>query len=167
MSILKKFKPENFQTKGHYWDTFGHTETEVSAKWVIRFLKHRNAMLKVAGRKVPDNGWAPFTYGQINTFYRKMRRKSKNPGESITFNRLVPGTHYYMSSSPNPPKDRKCISPGHGMGLGYNHLCENDSSIDIEKVEGGDPHQPNPGDIYRVTEKFVSMLATNPQLLIR
>ena len=167
MSILKKFKPEDFQTKDHYWDTFGNTETAVSARWVIRFLKHRNAMLKVAGQKVPNNGWAPFTYRQINTFYRKMRRKSKNPKESITFNRLVPGTHYYTSSSPNPPKDRKCISPGHGMGFGYNHLCENDSSIDIEKATNGDPHRPNPDDIYHITEKFVATLAARPHCLSR
>jgi len=167
MSILEKFRPENFQVKEHYWDTFDHQETEISARWVIRFLKHRNAMLRVAGQKVPNNGWAPFTYKQINDFYRKTRRKSKSSEESITFNRLVPGTHYYTSSSPTPPKDRVCISPGHGMGLGYRHLCENNFSISIEKAEGGDPHRPNPGDVYRITEKFVTTLAANPQMLVK
>jgi hypothetical protein len=60
-----------------------------------------------------------------------------------------------------------CISPGHGVGFGYRHLCENNFSISIGKAGSGDPHRPNPGDIYRITEKFVTTLAANPQMLIK
>ena len=80
--ILSKFSPDDFQTAEHYWSTFDNCETEISARWVIRFLQNRG------------EGWAPFSYDEINAFYRTQR---SDPRGSFTFNRLVSGTHRHVT----------------------------------------------------------------------
>ena len=64
-------KPEHIDASQHLFNAFDHSETEVSAGWIIRFLQHRG------------QGWAPFTDKEINAFYA---RKYKH---SFGFNRLV------------------------------------------------------------------------------
>jgi hypothetical protein len=64
-------QPKDIDTSRHFFDEFGHNETEVSANWVIRFLQER-------GRS-----WEPFTYEDINSFY------SRKFSDGFSFNRLV------------------------------------------------------------------------------
>lgn len=64
-------QPNHIDARRHLFEAFDHTETEISAGWIIRFMQER-------GRS-----WAPFTYDEINTFY------SRHHGDGFTFNRLV------------------------------------------------------------------------------
>ena len=84
MSLLEKLKPTDFQTSEHYWDTFGHAETEISARWIIKFLQHRMSQGEVA-----QNGWAPFTYRELNDFYNSGRESSGKQRGYFWFNRLI------------------------------------------------------------------------------
>lgn len=63
MTTLKdKIQPHEIQTNKHYFDPFGHYETETSARLVVRFLANRR------------EGWAPFTRQEIEAYYPKERR---------------------------------------------------------------------------------------------
>jgi hypothetical protein len=84
MSLLEKLKPTDFQTKEHYWGTFGNSETEVSACWIIMFLQHRMSQGEVA-----QNGWAPFTYEELDNFYNDTRMARGKARENFWFNRLI------------------------------------------------------------------------------
>jgi len=84
MGLFEKFKPTDFQTKEHYWSTFGHAETETSAAWIIQFLQYRMTLGEVA-----QNGWAPFTYQELNNFYNSKRGDSGKAPEEFYFNRLA------------------------------------------------------------------------------
>ncbi|MEX0649401.1 MAG: hypothetical protein WD200_00175 [Candidatus Andersenbacteria bacterium] len=64
-------QPDHIDGSRHLWNAFDHTETEVSAGWIIRFLQERG------------KSWAPFTYGEINAFY------SREHKDGFTFNRLI------------------------------------------------------------------------------
>jgi hypothetical protein len=87
INLTKVFQPEHFVLPEHYWDTFGHTQTEISAKWVMRFLQDRG------------KGWEPFTYDEINNFYNTKRIASGCEREKFTFNRLLPGKHKHDTTS--------------------------------------------------------------------
>lgn len=71
----RSFKPApaDIDTEaGHFWNAFGHHETEVSAKWLCRLAQIKG-------------GWLPFTRDEIEKLYLY----------SFTFNRLIePGTGY-------------------------------------------------------------------------
>lgn len=124
-------KPEDLQTTEHYWDTFGNSETEVSARWIVRFCQARG------------KGWEPFTYDEINDFYQRER---KNTNDRFTFNQLVEGTHNHVSARSTPPEGKVCIRTL--PGFGYIHVCENDVMIVKDKVDGK----------YVVTNKFLARL---------
>ncbi len=64
-------KPEHIDASGHLFGAFGNSETEVSAGWIVRFAQDRG------------EGWAPFTYEEINGFYSQKHK------DGFTFNRLV------------------------------------------------------------------------------
>lgn len=78
MSIKDLVQPEHIKTDGHFWDTFGHSETEVSACWLVMFLQARNA----AG---DGKSWEPFSRAHLERFYQFMLKK---PQETFLFNRL-------------------------------------------------------------------------------
>lgn len=51
--------PEDISLDNHFFDAFGKMETEVSARWLVRFALERG------------EGWKPFTDDDINAYYRK------------------------------------------------------------------------------------------------
>jgi hypothetical protein len=88
--LRDRFQPNDFSTTGHYWDTFDHQETEISARWIVRFLQERN------------KGWDDFTVGEIRTFYKTKRESGGKPDDGFTFNYLVEGTHNHMTAQSFP-----------------------------------------------------------------
>lgn len=73
MSIKNMIRPENIKSDAdHFWNTFDNNETEISAQWIVRFCQNRN------------QGWAPFTYEEINQFY-----ETNSPHKRFDFNRLL------------------------------------------------------------------------------
>lgn len=64
-------QPSDINAKDHFWNAFDHTETEVSARWIVRFCQER-------GR-----GWARFTREEIEAFYARWVQ------DGFTFNRLL------------------------------------------------------------------------------
>jgi len=52
-----EIKPQDIDASKHFFDAFDHCETEVSAGWLVRFAQQRG------------QGWAPFTFDEINAFY--------------------------------------------------------------------------------------------------
>ncbi|OGC45263.1 hypothetical protein A2V49_01535 [candidate division WWE3 bacterium RBG_19FT_COMBO_34_6] len=67
--------PEQIDTTKHFYDAFGNCETEISARWIVRLCQKRNI------------GWEPFTYNDIDGFYR-----SKG-FYGFTFNNLITGRY--------------------------------------------------------------------------
>jgi len=64
-------QPEDINTDQHFWDAFGHVETEISAMWIVRFCQERG------------QSWKPFTYQDIEQFYNNGGHKD------FRFNRLL------------------------------------------------------------------------------
>lgn len=58
-------------------NTFGKHETEISAKWILRFLEQR------------DNSFLPFPFTELQQFYEKSHK------EDFWFNDLTSGNEYY------------------------------------------------------------------------
>lgn len=113
MSIKTLIKPENIKTDDHFWNTFDHSETEVSARWIVNFLKARNFCL------TGDKGWNAFPFAKLESFYHYLLQK---PGAIFYFNKL------HSDSTRDS----------------YIHL---DSGI------------------VTITDKFVSAIASNPNLI--
>jgi hypothetical protein len=72
-------QPQDIDTTKHFWDAFGRLEKEISANFIVRFCQERN------------EGWAPFTYAEIETFYNKYGFKD------FDFNGLVGGPLIYRN----------------------------------------------------------------------
>lgn len=83
MSIKFLVKPENVKTTEHFWDTFGHNETEISARWIVNFLKARNFCL------IGDKGWDDFPFAKLESFYHYLLQQ---PGATFYFNKLHSNT---------------------------------------------------------------------------
>ncbi len=64
-------QPKDIDGTKHFGRAFDNMETEISARWIIRFLQWRG------------EGWKPFTHQEIEAFYN---RKQQN---GFTFNRLI------------------------------------------------------------------------------
>ena len=64
--------PDMVNVKEHFFDAFEHRETEVSARWITRFLIQRN-----------PREWCAFTLKELEAFYHKDHK------ESFNFNRLI------------------------------------------------------------------------------
>ena len=75
---MTRIRPSDIDTSKHFWDTFGHLETEVSARYIVRFCQERGS-------------WRAFTFRQINKFYQRSRKTIH--GQDFSFNRLVHATH--------------------------------------------------------------------------
>ena len=67
----KPIEPDDIVTTQHLYGGFGNSETEVSAIWIVNFCKERG------------DGWADFTYADIQAYYASKGRK-----EQFWFNRL-------------------------------------------------------------------------------
>lgn len=93
--LRDRFQPNDFITTGHYWDTFDHSETEISALWIVRFLQSRN------------QGWADFTVGEIRAFYKKGRESGGHHDDGFTFNHLVEGTHQHITARTFPMSETR------------------------------------------------------------
>lgn len=65
-------QPHDIDASKDLFNAFAHTETEISAGWIIRFMQER------------DQGWAPFTREEINVLYHQ-----KYPHHDFCFNRLI------------------------------------------------------------------------------
>ncbi len=52
-------EPEKINTEQHFWDAFGNVETEISARWIVRFCQERK------------RGWEPFSKSEIEQFYNQ------------------------------------------------------------------------------------------------
>ena len=64
-------QPQDINESKHFFGAFDHTETEVSAGWICRFLQNRR------------QSWKPFDYDEINAFY------TRSFTHRFSFNRLV------------------------------------------------------------------------------
>lgn len=93
IDLVQSPRPEEIDASQHFWDSFGNAETEISARDIVAFCQDR------------DQGWQPFTYEAINTFYQQ-RCKAKSPG-NFTFNRLVEGTHSHMTAQSFPQGEQR------------------------------------------------------------
>ena len=65
----------------HFFDAFNNTETELSARWLVRFAQQR------------DSGWEPFTLDEIETFYNEGGYKG------FAFNRLVNAAQVFANAA--------------------------------------------------------------------
>lgn len=84
MSIKDLILPSNIRIDDHFWNTFSHSETEVSARWLIMFLQARN-YYAADGEHGVLMTWDAFPFSHLESFYRLLR---KQPRETFTFNRL-------------------------------------------------------------------------------
>lgn len=65
--------PDMINVKEHFFDAFQNNETEISARWIVRFLAQKN-----------PKEWSSFTLQELEQFYQQAR-----PRESFQFNHLV------------------------------------------------------------------------------
>lgn len=65
-----EIRPEDIDTNDHFWDTFDNHETEVSARWIVRFCQHYGT-------------WKPFSDSAIEGFYNSYGLWG------FSFNRLI------------------------------------------------------------------------------
>lgn len=75
-----QIQPDDIDTPpgGHFWGAFDNTETEVSARYVVRLCKRKG-------------GWHPFSHDEIERFYNESGHRG------FSFNRLIrPGTAFYI-----------------------------------------------------------------------
>ena len=63
-------RPRHIDVDNHFWDAFGHSETEVSARWIVKLCQKRA-------------GWLPFWPRQIEDIYRDAGF------QNFRFNRLL------------------------------------------------------------------------------
>jgi len=71
--------PAHIDATDHLWNAFGNCETEVSARWIVRFCQERGS-------------WAPFAYKALDTFYKRgIREKGERLADlaDFRFNRLA------------------------------------------------------------------------------
>lgn len=134
--LKDRYGPEDFTTEQHYMDTFGNSETEVSARWVIMFLQDRK------------RGWGPFTYKEINAFYNKTRGAKGHVQEDFWFNRLIPGKHQHMTA--------------HSFPMGETR--ENDWVICPTNPDGTPVDGLKDETVLTVTERFIYPLVTKGYL---
>lgn len=72
---LKIPDPKDINTDQHFWDTFGQSESETSANFIVRYCDW-------------VGNWSPFSFEQINNFY--LDEVGRKPGHAnFSFNRLV------------------------------------------------------------------------------
>jgi hypothetical protein len=50
-------RPEHINTSGHFWSAFEHSETEISANYVVQLCQR-------------NGGWKPFSFTDINNLYK-------------------------------------------------------------------------------------------------
>jgi len=82
MDIKATIKPSDLDISKirHLWGAFDHNETEISARWIVRFCEQ-------AG-----DTWDDFAEADLVAFYRE---KLGEPKETFHFNRLIgPGPTY-------------------------------------------------------------------------
>lgn len=64
-------KPEDIDATRHFFEAFDHTETEISARWVVRLCQEKGH-------------WGPFTEAELTAFYHR-----EFPDSTFRFHRLV------------------------------------------------------------------------------
>lgn len=69
--------PSDIDVTKHFYDAFGSSEREFSANWIVRFCQKRG-------------NWNPFTYDQINDFYKSERTQ----GDDFEFDGLEDEGYY-------------------------------------------------------------------------
>jgi len=124
-TLLQRLAPEDFRTDTHYWDAFGNNETEISARWVIRFLQDRG------------KGWASFTFAEINTYYLTIMM---GVARDFTFNRLVEGSHNHMTAQSFPRGEQRAndsciVVDGDTYTITDNFLAKLVSAKLLKKIE--------------------------------
>ncbi len=65
-------RPSMIDASGHLWEAFGHSETEASAGWIVRFCQDRGG-----------DDWRPFSREEIDGYCRG------RGGGGFAFNRLL------------------------------------------------------------------------------
>lgn len=78
MTNLEQIQPDDIDTGRHFWEAFGHMETEFSARWIVLFCQARG-------------NWSPFTEEDLETFYN---RRAGYTG--FWFNRLLREDQKYI-----------------------------------------------------------------------
>jgi len=128
-------QPQNIDASAHLWDSFGNTETEISAGWVIRFLQERG------------EGWKPFTYAEINAFYE---RKSKFKG--FGFNRLVNAERVLA----HPAREfARMAQHGTGPEAALSYAVASVLDPPEIKLMGGEWIVLGPDEKYHLTHQFI------------
>lgn len=74
LAVLAKcgITPSMIDASQHFWAAFDHSETEVSARYIVRMLQ-----------AAEGDAWRPFTEDEIQAFYNRFR-----PNERYTYNHL-------------------------------------------------------------------------------
>lgn len=62
--------PSDIDTSQHFWNAFDHSETEVSANWIVQLCQSRES-------------WAPFTREDIEQLYSRRHK------DGFRFNKLL------------------------------------------------------------------------------
>ena len=78
--------PSNIDTSKPFWNTFGHSETETSALWIVRFCQEVNG-----------DSWKPFTLQALDGYYQDGRLAQIQAG----WDKLQDG-HSYNLGGPRP-----------------------------------------------------------------
>lgn len=68
--VNRPVMPRDIDTSEYFWDAFGHCETEISAKWIVKFQQKYCK-------------WKPFSDEEIEEFYNKSGYKN------FYFNNLI------------------------------------------------------------------------------
>lgn len=92
-----EIQPKDISLENHFFEAFDHTETEVSARHIIRLCQQRG-------------GWFPFTKDEIEAVYNKAGHGG------FTFNRLI---HPEMVPDSMVTVFAGGYSPRHPVGGGW------------------------------------------------
>lgn len=80
-------KPRDINAEKFFLGAFGNCETEVSARWIVRFLQQENV-------------WRSFHYSEINAFYKSIADQNHLANErEFNFHHLVGPIFKFWSGS--------------------------------------------------------------------
>lgn len=70
-TLIFPISPDDIDSTQHFWNAFDHSETEVSARWIVRYCQKRGS------------GWEPIPLSDLEAFY------AEHHLDGFTFNKLT------------------------------------------------------------------------------
>ena len=120
-------QPDHIATPkgGHFWNAFDNTETEISARYVVRLCQRKG-------------GWYPFSYDEIEALYNEAGYRN------FAFNRLIePGMAFYIQKG-RVPEGGGWIIEQEGQYFVTDDFilrCYKSSPVDVATAERKDNEQ--------------------------